>query len=247
MLDPPPEADLTRQVLKAVSDGMSYTELSDLPLKLHDRLGELHCRGLIDLDRDRPRLSFDGEQELQKLREAEKSSAIAPPPGDDPPQPGGTATPAAGDTETLPSEGKRHGMSVEDVAERLNRLRLQGEPWTSQEKVAKRIGCSSSTVNKAIDTTTIAELKAWAKPEAAPRAVGQGQSPGPGAGELAPVSREPDPANAAAEDELRDLAENADAEQAFRDEMRSRANDFLLLYMKQNPGVRRACRQRWED
>jgi hypothetical protein len=62
------------------------------------------------------------------------------------------------------------GMTWQEAAERLERLRAQGEPWTSQHKMAKLFGCSSGTINKAIKETP--ELRAWAKRQtaAAPRA-----------------------------------------------------------------------------
>lgn len=63
---------------------------------------------------------------------------------------------------------QQSGIPWQEVAERLNRIRNQGAPWTSYEKLAEQIGCSVATVHKAVDHTP--ELFAWAKRQAAPRA-----------------------------------------------------------------------------
>lgn len=63
--------------------------------------------------------------------------------------------------------GGKHRMSVEEVAERLERLQKQGEKYTSQATLAKQIGCSSYTVNKAIHS--IPSLALWAKVEPVPK------------------------------------------------------------------------------
>ena len=60
------------------------------------------------------------------------------------------------------------GMSWQEVAKRLEELRKQGEPFTSQRKLAKDLGCSASWVNKAIKETPA--LHGWAKRQAAPKA-----------------------------------------------------------------------------
>jgi biotin operon repressor len=44
-------------------------------------------------------------------------------------------------------------MTWQDAAERLKRLRAQGEPWTSQHQLAEQIGCSPATIKKAIKNT----------------------------------------------------------------------------------------------
>jgi hypothetical protein len=41
-------------------------------------------------------------------------------------------------------------ITRQEAAERLERLRTQGEAFTSQHKLAEQIGCSSATINKAI-------------------------------------------------------------------------------------------------
>jgi hypothetical protein len=62
-------------------------------------------------------------------------------------------------------------MTWQDAAQRLKRLREQGEPWTSQHKLAKAFGCSSRTINTAIKMTP--ELQPWATPKKGdPRAQG---------------------------------------------------------------------------
>lgn len=60
-------------------------------------------------------------------------------------------------------------MTWQEAAQRMERLRTQGEAFTSQHKLANDLGCSSGTINKAIKATV--SLQAWAKVQtAAPRA-----------------------------------------------------------------------------
>jgi hypothetical protein len=61
-------------------------------------------------------------------------------------------------------------MDWRGAAERMNRLRIQGEQWTSYSKMAEQIGCSKATIFKAVKQ--ISELQTWAKPQttSAPRA-----------------------------------------------------------------------------
>jgi hypothetical protein len=94
-------------------------------------------------------------------------------------------------------------MSCREAAERMDRLRIQGEAWTSQHEMAKRLGCSSGTINKAIRRTP--ELQNWAKPQAttAPRA----QSLNKVVADRTAQSREPDPEDDAA---IREFIERAD-------------------------------------
>ncbi len=69
---------------------------------------------------------------------------------------------------TMPdkSEGK---MTWQDAADRMKRLRDQGEPFTSYRTLADNFECSTFTINKAIKNTP--GLQAWAKrPPAVPRA-----------------------------------------------------------------------------
>jgi hypothetical protein len=61
------------------------------------------------------------------------------------------------------------GMSTREAAERMDRLRKQGEPFPSQHELARQFGCSSATINKAINATP--SLQKWAKRKAGtPRA-----------------------------------------------------------------------------
>jgi len=60
------------------------------------------------------------------------------------------------------------GMTWQEAAERLSRLREQGERWTSYETLAGQIGCSRATVYKAVNQTK--ELQSWPKRQGAPRA-----------------------------------------------------------------------------
>jgi hypothetical protein len=67
------------------------------------------------------------------------------------------------------TELSQHPVTCQSVAERLERLRKQGESFTSQHKLAEQLGCSPGTVNKAIKQAP--SLKKWAKrSESDPRA-----------------------------------------------------------------------------
>jgi hypothetical protein len=66
------------------------------------------------------------------------------------------------------SPGEIEGLSWQEVAKRLERLRSQGEPFTSQHRLAEQLSCSSGTINKAIRNTP--SLRKWAKkPEPIPK------------------------------------------------------------------------------
>jgi hypothetical protein len=94
-------------------------------------------------------------------------------------------------------------MMWQEAAEKMERLRSQGEAFTSQHKLAAQLGCSSGTINKAIRETP--ELQAWAKrqTEGTPRA----QSLNEVVTHRTPQSRELDPADDAA---IREFIEQAD-------------------------------------
>lgn len=97
------------------------------------------------------------------------------------------------------------GMAWKEAADRMERLRSQGGPWTSQQNMAKRLGCSSSTINKAIHETP--SLQAWAKGKVAARP--RAQSLNDVVTDRTAESRELDPADEAA---LREFIEKADPE-----------------------------------
>jgi len=93
------------------------------------------------------------------------------------------------------------GMTVPEAADKLERLRSQGQPWTSYRNLVTQFGCSSATIHKAIHSSP--KLTAWAKrPGAVPRA----QSINPVVTDSTPQSREPDPTEEAA---IREYIENA--------------------------------------
>jgi hypothetical protein len=106
------------------------------------------------------------------------------------------------------------GMTWQEAAERMKRLRDQGEPWTSQHNLADQFRCSSATINKAIKNTP--DLQAWVKPQeaAAPKAQSlSGWKPGVGyidvVTDSTAQSRELDPADEVA---IREFIEQADPE-----------------------------------
>src|SRR5262249_30288920 len=101
-------------------------------------------------------------------------------------------------------------MTWREAAERLERLRAQSEPWTSNHKLAEQLGCSPATILKATRSTPV--LKAWAKRAGA----------APGAQSINDVvmdrlaqSSEPDPEDAAAIKEHLDRDDLTDDERAW--------------------------------
>jgi hypothetical protein len=141
-------------------------------------------------------------------------------------------------------------VTWQSVAADLNRRRLQNERFPTQEELARQYGCSKGLVHKAIHSDP--ELVAWAKPtEAMPRAVGQSRKvesgdkrSGPASHE--PVSRELDPAAAAAAKEWQGVLKNDAAERAFfLDEMRDASDQFKSRYMELTSGTRKAWREYW--
>jgi hypothetical protein len=108
------------------------------------------------------------------------------------------------------TDGEPAGIppTKEQVAERLERLRSQGEPYTSQRELAKQVHSSPATVNHAIQHTL--SLRAWAasgkrRIAAQPRA----QSLNDVVTDRAAQGREPDPVDEAA---IREFLESADPE-----------------------------------
>jgi hypothetical protein len=99
----------------------------------------------------------------------------------------------------------RHRKTVEEVVAHLEQLRLHCK-FTSQQKLARQLGCSSGTINKAINKRGTPELKAWAKqPEAKPKA----QSLNEVVTDQTAQRTEPNPEDDAA---IREFIENADPE-----------------------------------
>jgi hypothetical protein len=80
-----------------------------------------------------------------------------------------TTPPPVAPTPEQPAVRSKQGTTWQEAAERMERLRKQGEAFTSQQKLAADFGCSSGTINKAIKNTP--SLRAWAKrPDADPKA-----------------------------------------------------------------------------
>jgi hypothetical protein len=133
------------------------------------------------------------------------------------------------------------GMTCREVAERLERLRGQGEPWTSYEKMRSRLGVpSKQTVYAAVQSTS--ELTAWAKRHAAPRA--QQGTEGP-VTDRTPQARELSPEDEAT---IREFIENADPdERAFVNEMAAATREFQLWYIDEPAEARRRHREHWKE
>jgi hypothetical protein len=134
-------------------------------------------------------------------------------------------------------------VSWHEAAERLERLRAQGEPWTSQHDMAERFGCSPATINKAIDKTP--GLQAWAKRQTAPAP--KAQSLNGSVTDRTADAREPNPEDAAAEVELLKMIEDAcPDERAFLHYLRGAPPDYQLWYIEQPPKVRKRHLQAWK-
>jgi hypothetical protein len=95
-------------------------------------------------------------------------------------------------------------LTWQETAKRLERLRSQGEPFTSQGRLAEQFGCSSGTINKAVQKTP--SLQAWAKQlGATPKA----ESINDVVMDRTAQRREPNPVDDAA---VREFIERADSE-----------------------------------
>jgi hypothetical protein len=142
------------------------------------------------------------------------------------------------------------GLPWQEAAGRMERLRRQGEPFTSQATLGEQFGCAPSTVNKAIRLTP--SLQGWAKRPAAPRR----QAPDPDraqqelkgqAFEDIAQQHEPDPADAVAEADLRKWFENASPdERAFLNIIGDAPNDYKLWYITELPKDRKKHRDLFE-
>jgi hypothetical protein len=93
----------------------------------------------------------------------------------------------------------------------MERLRAQGDPWTSQRRLAELFDCSSATINKAIRETP--ELQTWAKRQTAtaPKA----QSLNPVVTDRTAQDRELDPADDVAIREYLEREDLPPEERAF--------------------------------
>lgn len=121
-----------------------------------------------------------------------------------------SSLPIGGDTGE-PKKRMKTAMSWQDAAERMKRLRSQGEPWTSQREMAKRFSCSLATINKAIQNTP--ELQTWSRPQRTPKAESltphskQNDGWSDKVADQIHQEREPNPADEAA---IREFVEQAD-------------------------------------
>jgi hypothetical protein len=113
-------------------------------------------------------LEVSRKQAVALLREAYRQRATVDPGSGG--RPNGEDAVALEDQQEKEPAGSAAGMTWQEAADRMNRLREQGALWTSQQKLAKTFGCSSGTINKAIRLTPA--LHTWAKrqTEVAPRA-----------------------------------------------------------------------------
>jgi hypothetical protein len=151
------------------------------------------------------------------------------------------------DDQTSQSAMTAGGMRWQDVAERLERLRIQGEAWPGYREMARRLNdCSTATVYKAVKSSP--ELIEWAKRQAAPRAQQSLDNEEAGVKESVIQQREPDPAEDAADAELRTEIEKADPEErSFLNEISGASREFLLWYIEQSSKRRKSCRERWKQ
>ena len=152
----------------------------------------------------------------------------------------------AGPGNNLPSAPASNNKSAEptknitwqEVAKNLNRLREQGEPWTSHGDMAQRFDCSQATVHKAVKNTP--ELQPWAKqPDAPPRA----QSLNPVVTDNTEQDCELDPSE---EIIIREFVEHADPdEKAFIHEISDAPRDYQLWYIRQPHEAQKIHRKAW--
>ena len=88
--------------------------------------------------------------------------------------------------------GQGKGVGWQDAQTYLEGCRLKGERFTTQEEMAKRVGCVGSTINKAIAKGSI-ELQQWAAKQHPPSRLNVSPKAVAVALETTPQSREPGP------------------------------------------------------
>lgn len=93
------------------------------------------------------------------------------------------------------------GQTWQNVQVELDQLRLRGERYTSQRKLAKKIGCKKFLVQKAIANGT-ADLQEWANRTRAASRLNVAPEAAAVAFDSTPQVREVDPANAIDEDDV---------------------------------------------
>jgi hypothetical protein len=185
---------------------------------------------------------------LDAARTVEGGAASRVPPATEPRADGSDQGETEQTTEQVvdddPTETASGGMKWQEAADRMERLRKQGVAFTSQHALAKSVGCSSGTINKAIRNTL--SLRPWAKPQPAPRAEQSLDNEEADIKKDLAQHSEPDPAGGAADAELRAVFENADPEErAFLNEITGASPQFMLWYIEQTAPRRKACRDQW--
>lgn len=118
----------------------------------------------LDAGRFDPMPDFGWRAQMGIFRDAVAAASLTPDAASEAGTPSESSAAAEPDRKKpTPAEiQKPTGMKWEAAAERLNRLRSSGEKWTSQRKMGRRIGCSISTINRAIKETP--SLQEWATP-----------------------------------------------------------------------------------
>jgi hypothetical protein len=148
-----------------------------------------------------------------------------------------------------PAGGQDNRPRWQELADRLERLRSQGEPWTSYDEMRKRFEPmpSTQTLHKAVHSTP--NLTAWAGRPPTPRR----QAPERSRQELKgqafediPQEHEPDPADAAGEADLRKVFENAEPdERAFLNSIGDAPRDYQSWYISEPAEARKKHRDLW--
>jgi hypothetical protein len=138
-----------------------------------------------------------------------------------------------------PASEPAERLSWQEVADRLERLRAQGEPFTSQGKLAEQLGCSTATIHKAITRTPA--LQRWAKPEGQ-TASGRAQGLNEVATDSTPQSREPNPEDEAA---VREFIEQAG--ERTRAWFHALAREDQLRFLAQPAGTRKRLQKYLES
>jgi hypothetical protein len=115
----------------------------------------------------------------------------AMPAGTIPPPADGVGLPQTVAEQQMPEPTGSTTVTWQEASDKMERLRSQGERWPGSREMAKRIGCSSATVSKAVNNTP--SLKAWANAGAQNRTAPRDQGMTDVITDRTPQRRELDP------------------------------------------------------
>ena len=133
--------------------------------------------------------------------------------------------------------GVEKGTTWQTAQAYMEQCRQRSEGFTSQDDFAKRLECSSSTVNKAINRGTV-ELQEWAAKQSGASRLNVSPEAAAVALEKTPQSREPDPGNAIEQPDV-DAALRFLIEQARRKSPEAAAETEICI-QAMDPAARRS-------